>query len=173
MRTSFRRIVAGVVSAAVLAALPAAAEAAPASTTFQVQGAEIAFTSTRGTFVGRGLGSAGDRSAWKAVVDHTPLSSLPATITGGRFTMATLSSTSTPDFVVGNFTGGTIAVVDPGLGCTNQTFDVSGDVGGVTTTTTSGGSGSFDVLLTHYRVRLFGRCVSYAATVTGTASFAY
>jgi hypothetical protein len=166
-------LVAGVLSAAALAALPAAAQAAPASTTFQVQGAEIAFTSTRGTFVGHGVGNAGDRSAWKAVVDHTPLSSLPATITGGRFTMATLGPTSTTDFVVGTFTGGTIAVVNPGVGCTNQTFDVSGDMGNVTTSTTTGGSGSFDVLLTHYRVRLFGRCVSYAATVTGTASFAY
>jgi hypothetical protein len=134
---------------------------------------EIAFTSTRGTFVGRGLGNAGDRSAWKAVVDHTPLSSLPASITGGRFTMTTLSPTFTPDFVVGNFTGGTIALVNPGLGCTNQTFAVTGDLGSVTTSTTSGGSGSFDVLLTHYRVRLFGNCVSYAATVTGTAEFAY
>jgi hypothetical protein len=173
MRSSFRTIVSGVASVAALAALPAAADAAPASTTFEVQGAEIAFTSTRGTFVGRGLGNAGDRSAWKAAVDHTPLSSLPATITGGRFTMATLSSTSTPDFVAGSFTGGTITVVNPGTGCTNQTFDVSGDVGNVTTSTTAGGSGSFDVLLTHYRVRLFGRCVSYAATVAGTASFAY
>lgn len=173
MRNRFRAIVAGVLTAAALAALPAAAEAAPASTTFQIQGAEVAFTSTRGTFVGRGLGNVGDRGAWKAVVDHTPLSSLPAAITGGRFTMATLGPTATPDFVVGTFTGGTIAVVNPGLGCTNQTYDVSGDVGDVTTSTTSGGTGSFDVLLTHYRVRFFGRCVSYAATVTGTASFAY
>jgi hypothetical protein len=173
MRSRFRAIVAGVVTAAALTALPAAAQAAPASTTFQIQGAEIAFTSTRGTFVGRGLGNAGDRSAWKAVVDHTPLSSLPASITGGRFTMATLGPTATTDFVVGTFTGGTIAVVNPGLGCTNQTYDVFGDVGNVTTSTTSGGTGSFDVLLTHYRVRLFGRCVSYAATVTGTATFAY
>jgi hypothetical protein len=173
MRRSLRTILTGVVAAASLATLPAAAEAAPASTTFQVQGAEIAFTSTRGTFVGRGVGNAGDRGGWKAVVDHTPLSSQPASITGGRFTMATVSSTFTTDFVAGTFTGGTISVVDPGLGCTNQTFDVSGDLGGVTTSTSSAGTGSFDVLLTHYRVRLFGNCVSYAATVTGTASFAY
>jgi hypothetical protein len=173
MSRSLGTIFAVVVTATALAALPAAAQAAPASTTFRIQGAEVAFTSTRGTFVGRGAGNAGDRSAWKAVVDHTPLSSLPASITGGRFTMTTLSPALTPDFVVGAFTGGTISVVNPGLGCTNQTYDVSGDVGGVTTSTTAGGTGSFDVLLTHYRVRLFGRCVSYAATVTGTASFTY
>jgi hypothetical protein len=173
MRRSFGTIFAVVATAAALAALPAQAEAAPNSTTFQVQGVEVAFTSTRGTFVGRGPGNAGDRSAWRAVVDHTPLGSLPAAITGGQFTMTTLSPTFTPDFVVGTFTGGTISVVNPGLGCTNQTFDVSGDLGGVTTSTTSGGTGSFDVLLTHYRVRLFGNCVTYAATVTGTASFTY
>jgi hypothetical protein len=173
MKSSLRTIMAGVVGATALAALPAAAQAAPASTTFQVEGVEVAFTSTRGTFVGRGLGNAGDRSAWKAVVDHTPLSTLPATITSGRFTMATLGPTSTADFVTGNFTDGTIAVINPGTGCTNQTFDVSGDLGDVTTSTTTGGSGSFDVVLTHYRVRLFGRCVSYAATVTGATSFAY
>lgn len=173
MRRSFRTIVTGVAAAASLAALPAAAEAAPVSTTFQVQGAEIAFTSTRGTFVGRGLGNAGDRSTWKAVVDHTPLSSMPAAITGGSFSMTTLSPTFRPDFVVGTFTGGTITVVNPGLGCTNQTFDVSGDVGSVRTSTTTGGSGSFDVVLTHYRTRIFGSCVTYGATVSGTASFAY
>jgi hypothetical protein len=173
MRSSIRTILSVVASVAAVAALPGSAQAAPASTTFQVEGAEIAFTSTRGTFVGRGLGNAGDRSAWKAVVDHTPLSSLPAAITGGRFTMASLGPTATADFVTGTFTGGTIAVINPGLGCTNQTFDVSGDLGSVATSTSSGGSGSFDVVLTHYRVRLFGRCVSYAATVSGTATFAY
>jgi hypothetical protein len=173
MRRSLGTIVAGVTTVAALAALPAAAEAIPDSTTFRVQGIEIAFTSTQGTFVGYGHGAAGDRTAWKAVVDHAPLSSQPAAITGGRFSMATLSSTPSVDLVSGAFTGGTIAVVDPGLGCTKQTFDVSGDVGDVSTSTSSGGSGAFAVRLTHHRFRVLGRCVTYAATVTGTASFAY
>src|SRR5688572_25436023 len=173
MRSSLGTIVAGVITAAALAALPVAADAAPDSTTFRVQGVEIVFTSTRATFVGYGRGTAGDRSAWKAVVDHTPLSSVPASITGGRFSMATLSPTPSTDFVVGAFTGGTIKVVNPGLGCTNQTFDVSGSVGDVRTSTSSGGSGAFAVRLTHHRFRVLGRCVTYAATVTGSASFAY
>ena len=58
-------------TAAVLAVLPGGANAAPASATFRMKGAEIAFTPTEGTFVGNALGSAGDRGAWKAVVAHT------------------------------------------------------------------------------------------------------
>jgi hypothetical protein len=162
------------VTAAALAALPGGATAAPASTTFRVSGAEIAFTATQGTFVGKALGNAGDRGPWKAVVDHTRLSSLPAAITGGSFTMTTVSASwTTIDAVEGRFTGGTIDVVNPGLGCTNQTFAILGTLGIVATSTSSGGSGQVDVLLTHYRVRLFGNCVTYSATVAGTASFTY
>jgi hypothetical protein len=174
VKRSLRIIASSAVTAAVLAALPGGANAAPASATFRVSGAEIAFTPTQGTFVGKALGSAGDRGAWKAVVAHTRLSSLPAAITGGNFRMATAgASWTTADSVEGTFTGGTINVVNPGLGCTNQTFAISGTLGSVATSTTSGGTGSFNVLLTHYRVRLFGNCVTYSATVAGTASFTY
>jgi hypothetical protein len=174
VRRSLRIIASGAVIAAALAALPGAATAAPASTTFRVNGVEIAFTATQGTFVGKALGNAGDRGAWKAVVDHTRLSSLPAAITGGSFRMTTVSASwTTTDAVAGTFTGGTINVVNPGLGCTNQTFAISGTLGSVATSTSSGGNGLFNVLLTHYRARLFGTCVTYSATVTGTASFTY
>jgi hypothetical protein len=173
MRRSFGTIVAGVTTVAALAALPAAAEAIPDSTTFRVQGIEIAFTSTRATFVGYGRGAAGDHGAWKAVVDHAPLSSRPAAITGGRFKLVTVSPAPTTDVVAGVITGGTIAVINPGPGCANQTFAVSGNVGNVRTRTSSGGSGVFTVRLTHRRARLLGTCVTYAATVTGSASFAY
>lgn len=87
--------------------------------------------------------------------------------------MATVSPAPRTDFVAGTFTGGTITVVNPGLGCTNQAFAVFGNVGNVRTSTTGGGSGAFVVRLTHLRVRLLGNCVTYAATVTGSASFAY
>jgi hypothetical protein len=173
MRPSLGTITAAVVAGVALVVLPAAAVAAPASTTFQIRGAEIAFTSTRGTFVGYGSGNADEGSAWKAVVDHTPLSSQPASITGGRFSMGTVSLAPSADFVVGTFTGGTITTINPGIGCTKQTFRVSGTVGNVSTSTTSGGTGLFDVVLTHHRMSVFGNCVTYAATVSGSASFAY
>jgi hypothetical protein len=32
------------------------------------------------------------------------------------------------------------------------------------------GSGAFNVTLTHYRRSIFGRCVSYSASVRGTLS---
>jgi hypothetical protein len=88
--------------------------------------------------------------------------------------MATASADWTSkDAVAGAFTGGTINVVNAGPGCTNQTFAISGALGSVATSTSTGGSGLFNVLLTHHRLRLFGNCVTYAATVAGTASFRY
>lgn len=173
MRRQLGTVLAGVVTGLALVVLPAAAVAAPASETFDIQGAEIAFTSTRGTFIGYGEGSANEGSAWKAVVDHTPLSSQPVVITGGRFSMGTASLAPSADFVVGAFTGGTITEINPGIGCTKQTFRVSGTVGNVSTSTTSGGTGLFDVVLSHHRMSVFGRCVTYAATVSGSVDFFY
>jgi hypothetical protein len=43
----------------------------------------------------------------------------------------------------------------------------------VKTKQTSGGTGVFDVVLTHYRKSLLGHCLTYGATVAGTASFTY
>jgi hypothetical protein len=172
MRGSVRMLVAAAAAVALLL-MPGAASAAPASSLFQVVGTEIAFTSTEGTFVGTAQGNAGDTGTWKAVVDHTPLSSLPATITGGSFKMATVSLGLTTDSVQATFAGGTIGVVNPGLGCSKQTFAVTGNLGDVATSTSGGGSGLFSVFLTHYRVSLFGQCLTYAASVTGTASFNY
>jgi hypothetical protein len=160
-------------AAAGLLVLPATAGAAPASSAFQAVGTEIAFTSTQGTFVGTAVGNAGDAGSWKAIVDHTPLSSLPASITGGSFTMRTTGANFSRDSIQATFTGGSISVIDPGLGCTNQKFAVTGNLGNVATTTSSGGSGLFDVQLTHYRVSVLGHCVTYAASVAGTATFSY
>lgn len=167
------RILATATVALGLVTVPTAAVAAPASVEFQVLGAEIAATSTQGTFIGKAHGNAGDKGAWKAVIDHTPLSSLPAQVTGGSFEMGTVSSSPSADFVVGRFTGGTISLVNPGLGCRKQTFAVSGTLGSLATSTSNGGGGQFSVLLAHHRVLLFGRCVAFAATVAGYARFTY
>src|SRR6266568_5588622 len=105
MRGSVRMLCAAAAAVALLV-LPVAAGAAPASSIFQVAGTEIAFTSTEGTFVGTARGNAGDTGTWKAVVDHTPLSPLPATITGGSFKMATVGLSLTTDSVQATFTGG-------------------------------------------------------------------
>jgi hypothetical protein len=155
--------------------IPAAAAAAPASTTFAVSGYEYAFTPTVGCFAGTAGGNAGDRAAWNTCVEHDPLGSEPTYINGGRFAMATRSPAGSYDYVTGTFVfhGGTVETIDPGVNCTNQRYLVSGALENVSTSTTSGGSGTFAATLTHYRARFFGRCIAYRATVVGTASFVY
>jgi hypothetical protein len=170
------RILAAAVTAASALALPAAAAAAPASTTFAVTGFEYAFTSTVGNFAGSATGNAGDRGAWDASVEHDPLGSTPPIdVTGGMFQMGTRSPTGALDFVTGTFVdqGGTITTIDPGANCTNQRYLVTGTLEDVRTSTTAGGTGTFAVTLTHHRVRFFGRCISYSATVNGAVSFSY
>jgi hypothetical protein len=43
----------------------------------------------------------------------------------------------------------------------------------VSTTSTRNGTGTFSVVLTHYRHKLLGRCIAYKARVAGTVSFSY
>jgi hypothetical protein len=174
MARSLRLAVMVLVSAAALA-IPTAASAAPASTSFTVTGFEYAFTQTVGFFAGSATGNAGDRGAWNTSVEHDPLGSAPTYVNGGWFQMATRSTTGRLDFVTGTFVnrGGTITTLDPGSGCTNQRYLVTGTLADVTTSTTAGGSGTFSVVLTHFRTSVFGRCVTYRATVAGNVSFNY
>lgn len=174
MRRSLRLLIVAAVAAAALAA-PVAASAAPASTTFAVRGHEYAFTPTVGFFAGTGVGNAGDAAVWNTNVEHDPLGSSPTFVTGGSFAMATRSPSGTFDHVRGTFVdrGGTITTIDPGANCTNQRYLVTAALANVATSTTAGGTGNVSVILTHFRARVFGRCIAYRATVVGTASFAY
>ena len=166
-------ITAGILAAALV--LPASITAAPASTTFAISGHEYAFTQTVGSFAGTGLGNAGDIGAWNATVQHDQLGSTPTYVDGGLFELATASPNGSADWVTGTLTrhGGTITTLNRGAGCTNQQYLVTGTLRDVATSTTSGGTGSMSVVLTHYRLSLFGRCVIYKARVAGTVSFAY
>jgi hypothetical protein len=151
-------VVAVVVGLAMLIA-PAAASAA----TDSIRGVEVAFTSTRGTFVGKATGDV--PGYWKAVVDHTPLSP-DATITGGSFTLVM----ATWQQIVGTFdVGGTVTRTNPGTGCTNQNYDVADTLSNVGVGGPGTGTGSFHVVLTHKRTFVpFVGCVTYSATVAGT-----
>jgi hypothetical protein len=166
-----------VVAVVALAALVVArgAPAAPTSTSFAIVGYEYAFTQTVGSFAGTGHGDAGDSAAWNTRVEHDPLGSNPTYVNGGEFQMTTRSPGGHLDFVTGDFAyhGGRITVIDRGAGCTNQRYRVTGTLENVATTTTSEGSGDFNVVLTHYRFSLFGRCVIYKARVAGTVIFSY
>ncbi len=156
-------------------ALTSAVSAAPASTSFTIVGYEYAFTSTVGSFAGSGTGNAGDKAAWNATVDHDPLGSTPTYITGGSVAMTTASASGHLDYVTGAlaYHGGTITTLNPGPNCTNQQYLVTGALQDVATSSTSGGSGTFTVTLTHYRYTLFGHCLIYKAGVTGIVSFTY
>jgi hypothetical protein len=168
-------VLASLVALAAAALLtPATASAAPASTSFTIVGYEYAFTSTVGSFAGTGGGNAGETAAWNATVKHDPLGSTPTYVNGGSFAMTTASS-SHLDYVRGTFAyhGGTITTLDPGTGCKNQKYLVTGKLEDVATSTTSSGSGSFSVTLTHYRYSLFGTCIIYKARVAGTVDVSY
>jgi hypothetical protein len=89
--------------------------------------------------------------------------------------MATASPSGALEAVTGGFVyhGGTITRINAGANCTNQQYSVNGPLQDVTTTTTSGGSGTFRVILTHDRTSVFGVCLIYKAKVAGTVSFVY
>jgi len=151
---------------------PARAVAAPTYTD-TLGGYEYWATSTEGRFAGT---AAGDLpGTWNATVQHTPLCiscSPTATITGGSVSLATAVGVI-PTLVTGTFTGGTVQVLNPGAGCTNQTFAVSGVLGDVGTWSSGSGTGTFAVTLTHFRRSLFGRCITYGASVHGTLSVTF
>jgi hypothetical protein len=151
------------------------AAAAPASTSFSVVGYEYAFTSTVGCFAGTATGNAGDHATWSACVKHDPLGSNPTYVNGGSLAMATSGPNDPLDAVTGSFVyhGGKISTLNSGPNCTNQQYSVTGLLQNVSTRTSNGGSGSFAVVLTHYRTRILGACIIYKAKVVGTARFAY
>jgi hypothetical protein len=156
-----RRFILIIMVAAVVAIAPSTALA---SYTDSVHGAEIAFTSTQGTFTGYATGSL--PGYWTAAIDHTQLSP-NATITGGSFALDTYFNGAVAQ-VIGTFTGGSVVLQNPSTQCTNQHYTVIGALGNVGVNSTGSGSGSFNVTLTHYRTSIFGHCISYSATVSGS-----
>jgi hypothetical protein len=173
MRIWFAVAMATLMTAAA-AALPAAAVAAPASNTFAVRGVETAFTSTSATFSGTGTGNAGDRAAWSVSITRTRFAAGVSTITGGTFTMRTVSPSWTTDWVAGAVAPGGLVQKTAGFtGCTNEKFALDVSLTDVATKTTVGGTGTFIGELTHHRTSIFGTCVIYGATVTGVVTLSY
>lgn len=149
--------------------------AASAAQTYNdtISGHEYYATPTDGKFAGTASGALA--GYWNADVQHTPLclSCTPtARITGGSFELATTHNGSLT-LVTGDFTGGAVQVTNVGADCTNQTFTVDGVLGSVGPWYRGNGSGSFSVALTHYRRRVFGRCITHAASVAGTLSLTF
>ena len=160
-----------VLAATALAFVGTAPSAAAATYTDTISGYEYYATSTEGRFAGSASGAL--PGYWNADVVHDPLClSCPTTaeITGGSFTLATILN-GLYTVVTGTFTGGTVQVTDPGAGCADQLFTVSGVLGNVGPG--GSGSGSFAATLQHYRHLVFGACVTYAASVTGSISLTF
>ena len=155
---------------AAAAALFISPASAIAATTYSdsISGYEYAATSTQGRFVG--IASGALPGAWSVTVDHTRLGT-SATITGADFHLATrLHGTLTA--VTGDFTGGTVTQLSGFTGCVNQRYAVNGVLGDVGSGSAGSGTGTFVATLTHYRTKIFGHCVTYSASVSGSLSLA-
>jgi len=142
----------------VLAALGLAGTSSATSTvTDRLTGTEVVpISSTRGTFVGIAKGQL--PAAWRVQIVHEPLASGPTVlITGGKFVLVARSGR----LLSGAVTAGSVAVRDRGSHCTDQTYSV----------TTTFSTGSFEGTLTHHRRSIFGRCLVYAATLSGSGTF--
>ena len=156
-----------ILAAAALFISPAAAVAATTSSA-SISGFEYAATSAQGRFVG--IASGALPGAWSVTVDHTPLGT-SATITGGDFQLATrLDGTLTA--VTGDFTRGTVRQLSGFTGCANRRYAVHGVLGDVGSGSAGRGTGTFAAMLTHYRTKIFGHCVTYSASVSGSLSLA-
>lgn len=156
-----------VAAAAALFTGPAAAMAATTSTD-SISGLEYAATSVQGRFAGIASGSL--PGAWSVTVDHTPLGTAAA-ITGGDFHLATRRD-GTLTVLTGDFTRGTVRQLSGFTGCASQRYAVTGILGDVSPGSAGRGTGTFAATLTHYRTEIFGHCLTYSATVTGSLSLA-
>ena len=133
----------------------AGAASGSAKVDLRVVGTEVPpISSTRGTFVGAAQGPVG---AWRISIRHEALSTGPTVaVTGGSLLIALRTGTALRSTV----TGGFVAVTNRGSHCTTQVYAVHVQLA----------SGTFDGTLQHHRRSLFGRCVIYAATISGHAA---
>jgi hypothetical protein len=138
-----------------------AVAAASTSVTYEARGVEVYATATRGVFTGVAW-AADDYGNWYAVVDHTAFDAArSATITGGTFELNGYRRDASGTFDA----GGTVRLRSAEPGCGREVFDVDGTV-----TLAGGGTGVLDATLVHFRTSLFGRCITYSATVSGTVA---
>jgi hypothetical protein len=171
------KLVATLLSTLVLAAIGTTSVTATEHTTL-VSGFEMYATSSQGRFLGTatGQGENGVSGAWSIVVDHSSLDPCwrqswtdpCAYVTGGSFSLAATN----PGLITGTFdppVKGVNAIVlgETGPNCTTQLFKITDSLSNVGTGTQRG-HGSFVGYLWHHRHWVWGRCVTYSATVQGT-----
>jgi hypothetical protein len=143
--------------------MPATALAA-SDVTFRLAGNEVFATSSKGIFVGVAAAS-DDVGVWQATVLHGALPTSvgsTAAVVGGSFAL-----NGRVRDLAGAVNGGSIRLLTTSA-CGNQTYRV---IGSVAVTQGATGTASFNTVLTHYRIPLWGRCITYGASVTGGVSF--
>jgi hypothetical protein len=156
------------------AVTPAVAASTSSPHLYTVAGVETRATGVLGTFVGGAVNPRTGGMLWKAVVQHTPLTrkaDSPALITGGGVTLRVWSGERFSE-TTRSFTGGTIAYAgdrSSRSSCGQQVFRVDAALAG---TRAAGDAGLLQVYLTHHRKSIFGRCVTYAASVSGSLRLA-
>jgi len=133
----------------------ASAASGSAKVDLRVVGTEVPpISSTRGTFVGAAQGPVG---AWRISIRHEALSTgSTVAVTGGSLLIGLRTGTALRSPV----TGGFVSVTNRGAHCTTQVYAVHVRLA----------SGTFDGTLLHHRRSLFGRCLIYAATISGHAA---
>jgi hypothetical protein len=157
-------------AAACAVAVPGAGAATGLSNAYAVAGIETSIpTNNTSTFAGAAVGSGGDAAHWSASVVHQSLSNCPfgsgksCLITGVTFSLSSFAGGQ----LAGSFvSGGSVTPVSQQAGCGKQVFAVTGALA------TNQGPASFAATLTHYRTLLFGTCVPYFATITGSVHLA-
>lgn len=162
----FRRLTIAAGLSLALVSVPAMALAADA--TYAISGVEYAATEDVGSFAGVAFTVArDDYGIWQATIVHVSLGYESTAITG------TFNLYGKVRKLTGEITGsivqtaGSTGTVVTRAGCNKQTYSVNGNLTGTGFT----GATFVGVVLTHYRIWLWGSCRTYAATVKGAVSF--
>ncbi len=138
---------------------------AATNVTYALRGSEISATVSRGVFVGVAVAT-DDYGTWQATIDHNPVpTSLNASalVTGGSFAFDGKRRD-----LAGTFDPGGSITLETDVPCGKQTYRVVGDL---TLTGPTAGTADFEAVVTHHRICLWGRPVTYAATVKGSVTF--
>ena len=137
---------------------------------YQLFGYEVFYSPTRAMFAGTSDDGLGGVSAWYSSIDHSVVISPSGAITGGWAVLHRPDGVS----IGGWFSEGLVTLTNEGPGCTLESHEVVGTLSGVTRSDRSGsGSGVFRATLHHHRAWLFGTCISYSASVSGTMEVSF
>lgn len=148
---------------------PAAARATEHES-YGLSGYEVFYSPTRAMFAGTSGDGLGGVSAWYSSIDHSVVISPSGAITGGWAVLYR------PDGVriEGWFSEGQVTLTNEGPACTLESHEVVGTLTSVTRSDRGGsGSGVFRATLHHHRAWLFGTCISYSASVSGTLEISF